>query len=72
LGGQDPRAYFIGYTITDTQGRRFPARMARSFLAVKGETAGCRCQFDGTTLDNTHKVGEQRMAAAARARDSGG
>src|SRR5215470_10514020 len=42
-GAQDPAAYFIGYTITDTQRLQVSVRTG------------------DYTLDNSHKVGEQRM-----------
>jgi predicted Zn-dependent protease len=63
LGQQYPPAYFIGYTITDTQraevsgsnGALLSSSEARNrWLQVSVRTG----QYD---LDNTHKVGEQRM-----------
>jgi predicted Zn-dependent protease len=60
---QDPVAYFIGYTITDTQraevsgsnGALLSSTEARNrWLQVSVRTGSY-------TLDNTHKVGEQRM-----------
>ncbi len=63
LGQQSPPAYFIGYTITDTQraevsgsnGALLSSSEARNrWLQVSVRTG----QYD---LDNTHKVGEQRM-----------
>ncbi len=63
LGGQEPPAYFIGYTITDTQ--RAEVSGSNGALLSSGEARNRWLQVSvrtGTyTLDNTHKVGEQRM-----------
>jgi predicted Zn-dependent protease len=65
LGGQDPRAYFIGYTITETQ--RAEVSGSNGALLSSSEARNRWLQVSvrtGTyTLDNTHKVGEQRMAS---------
>src|SRR5258708_23485799 len=63
LGGQDPRAYFIGYTITDTQ--RAEGSGSNGALLSSSEARNRWLQVSvrtgSYTLDNTHKVGEQRM-----------
>src|SRR5258708_37011089 len=65
LGGQDPRAYFIGYTITETQ----RAEVSGSNGALLSSSEGRNRWLQGSvrtgsyTLDNTHKVGEQRVAS---------
>ncbi len=63
LGGQEPPAYFIGYTITDTQ--RAEVSGSNGALLSSSEARNRWLQVSvrtGTyTLDNTHKVGEQRM-----------
>jgi len=63
LGAQQPPAYFIGYTITDTQ--RAEVSGSNGALLSSSEARNRWLQVSvrtGTyTLDNTHKVGEQRM-----------
>ncbi len=63
LGAQLPPAYFVGYTITDTQ--RGEVSGSNGALLSSGEARNRWLQVSvrtGTyTLDNTHKVGEQRM-----------
>jgi hypothetical protein len=63
LGGQEPPAYFIGYTVTDAQ--RAEVSGSNGALLSSSEAHNRWLQVSvrtGTyTLDNTHKVGEQRM-----------
>jgi len=63
LGGQEPPAYFIGYTITDTQ--RAEVSGSNGALLSSSEARNRWLQVSvragSYTLDNTHKVGEQRM-----------
>ena len=63
LGGQEPPAYFMGYTITDTQ--RAEVSGSNGALLSSSETRNRWLQVSvrtgSYTLDNTHKVGEQRM-----------
>jgi len=63
LSGQEPPAYFIGYTATDTQ--RAEVSGSNGALLSSSEAHNRWLQVSvrtGTyTLDNTHKVGEQRM-----------
>ena len=63
LGGQEPPAYFIGYTITDTQ--RAEVSGSNGALLSSSEARNRWLQVSvrtGTyTLDNTHKVGERQM-----------
>jgi TldD protein len=65
LGGQDPRAYFIGYTITDTQRAEVSGSNGALLSSSEGRNRWLQVSVRaGTyTLDNTHKVGEQRMAS---------
>lgn len=62
-GAQDPAAYFIGYTITDTQ--RAEVSGSNGALLSSAENRNRWLQVSVRTgdykLDNTHKVGEQRM-----------
>ncbi len=66
LGGQEPPAYFIGYTITDTQ--RAEVSGSNGALLSSSEARNRWLQVSvragSYTLDNTHKVGEQRMPSA--------
>jgi predicted Zn-dependent protease len=63
LGGQEPPAYFIGYTITDTQ--RAEVSGSNGALLSSSEARNRWLQVSvragSYTLDNTHKVGDQRM-----------
>lgn len=63
LGAQDPPAYFMGYTITDTQ--RAEVSGSNGALLSSSEAHNRWLQVSvrtgSYTLDNTHKVGEQRM-----------
>src|SRR2546423_106214 len=63
LGGQEPPAYFIGYTVTDTQ--RAEVSGSNGALLSSSEARNRWLQVSvrtgSYTLDNTHKVGEQRM-----------
>ena len=63
LGEQRPPAYFIGYTITDTQ--RAEVSGSNGALLSSSEARNRWLQVSvrtgSYTLDNTHKVGEQRM-----------
>src|ERR1700757_954136 len=63
LGSQRPPAYFIGYTITDTQ--RAEVSGSNGALLSSSEARNRWLQVSvragSYTLDNTHKVGEQRM-----------
>jgi predicted Zn-dependent protease len=63
LSVQEPPAYFIGYTVTDTQ--RAEVSGSNGALLSSSEAHNRWLQVSvrtGTyTLDNTHKVGEQRM-----------
>src|SRR6202162_583679 len=65
LGGQDPRAYFIGYTITDTQRAEVSGSNGALLSSSEGRNRWLQVSVrTGTyTLDNTHKGGEQRMAS---------
>jgi predicted Zn-dependent protease len=60
---QDPAAYFIGYTVTDTQ--RAEVSGSNGALLSSTENRNRWLQVSVRTgdynLDNTHKVGEQRM-----------
>jgi len=60
---QDPAAYFIGYTVTDTQ--RAEVSGSNGALLSSSEARNRWLQVSvrtgSYTLDNTHKVGEQRM-----------
>jgi predicted Zn-dependent protease len=62
-GQQDPAAYFISYTITDTQ--RAEVSGSNGALLSSSEARNRWLQVSvrtgGYNLDNTHKVGEQRM-----------
>ena len=62
-GKQDPAAYFIGYTITETQ--RAEVSGSNGALLSSSENRNRWLQVSvragDYTLDNTHKVGEQRM-----------
>jgi len=66
LGGQEPPAYFIGYTITDTQ--RAEVSGSNGALLSSSEARNRWLQVSvragSYTLDNTHKVGEQRMPSS--------
>jgi TldD protein len=66
LGGQDPRAYFIGYTITETQRAEVSGSNGALLSSSEGRNRWLQVSVRaGTyTLDNTHKVGEQRMASS--------
>src|ERR1041385_1258435 len=63
LSAQDPPGYFIGYTITDTQ--RAEVSGSNGALLSSSEAHNRWLQVavraGSYTLDNTHKVGEQRM-----------
>ena len=63
LSAQDPPGYFIGYTITDTQ--RAEVSGSNGALLSSSEAHNRWLQVSvrtgSYTLDNTHKVGEQRM-----------
>jgi TldD protein len=63
LSAQEPPAYFIGYTITDTQ--RAEVSGSNGALLSSTENRNRWLQVAVRTgdykLDNTHKVGEQRM-----------
>lgn len=63
LSQQDPGAYFIGYTITDTQ--RAEVSGSNGALLSSSENRNRWLQVSVRTgdynLDNTHKVGDQRM-----------
>jgi len=62
-GAQDPAAYFIGYTVTDMQ--RADVSGSNGALLSSTESRNRWLQVSvrtgDYTLDNTHKVGEQRM-----------
>src|SRR5215468_3376357 len=63
LSAQDPPAYYIGYTITDTQ--RAEVSGSNGALLSSSENRNRWLEVAVRTgsydLDNTHKVGEQRM-----------
>jgi predicted Zn-dependent protease len=63
LSMQEPPAYFIGYTVTDTQ--RAEVSGSNGALLSSSEARNRWLQVSvrtgSYTLDNTHKVGEQRM-----------
>src|SRR5712672_2447309 len=63
LGEQRPPAYFIGYTITDTQRAEVSGSNGALLSSSEARTRWLQVSVQtGTyTLDNTHKVGEQRM-----------
>ena len=65
LGGQDPRAYFIGYTITDAQRAEVSGSNGALLSSSEGRNRWLQVSVRAGTyaLDNTHKVGEQRMAS---------
>src|SRR5256714_14452405 len=62
LSGQDPKAYFIGYTITDTQ--RAEVSGSNGALLSSGENRNrwleVAVRTGDYTLDNTHKIGERQ------------
>ena len=71
LQAQEPPAYFIGYTVTDTQ--RSDVSGSNGALLSSTENRNrwleVSVRTGSYTLDNTHKVGERQQAAtAARAR----
>jgi predicted Zn-dependent protease len=63
LSAQEPPAYFVGYTITDT--KRAEVSGSNGALLSSSEARNRWLQVSvrtgSYTLDNTHKVGEQRM-----------
>ena len=63
LSKQDPPAYYIGYTVTDTQ--RVDVSGSNGALLNSSETRNRWLEVSVRTgsydLDNTHKVGEQQM-----------
>ena len=69
-GAQDPAAYFIGYTITDTQSADVSG--SNGALLSSAENRNRWLQVSVRTgdykLDNTHKVGERGCRAAGPAR----
>ena len=62
LGAQDPKAYFIGYTITDTQ--RADVSGSNGALLSSNENRNRWLEVSVRTgdydLDNTHKLGERQ------------
>jgi TldD protein len=62
LGGQDPQAYYIGYTITDTQ--RAEVSGSNGALLSSSENRNRWLEVSVRTgsydLDNTHRVGERQ------------
>jgi TldD protein len=62
LSTQDPKAYFIGYTITDTQ--RAEVSGSNGALLSSGENRNRWLEVSVRTgdynLDNTHKIGERQ------------
>src|ERR1700686_3454502 len=65
LKAQDPPAYFLGYTVTDTQRSDVSGSNGALLTSTEGRNRWLQVSVrTGTyTLDNTHKVGEQRMAS---------
>src|SRR5213082_4310861 len=65
LGAQDPPAYYLGYTITETQ--RVDVSGSNGALLNSNETRNRWLEVSVRTgsydLDNTHKVGERQMAS---------
>ena len=63
LGKQDPPAYYMGYTVTDSQ--RVDVSGSNGALLNSGETRNRWLEVSVRTgsysLDNTHKVGERQM-----------
>ena len=68
LNAQDPPAYFLGYTVTDTQ--RVNVSGSNGALLSSDENRNRWLEVSVRTgsydLDNTHKVGERQEPAAAR------
>ena len=68
LQAQDPPAYFVGYTVTDTQ----RADVSGSNGALLSSTEGrnrwleVSVRTGSYTLDDTHKVGERQQARRSR------
>jgi TldD protein len=62
-GAQDPAAYFIGYTITDTQRAEVSGSNGALLSSTENHNRWLQVSVrtGDYTLDNTHKVGEQRM-----------
>jgi TldD protein len=63
LGQQEPPAYFMGYTITDTQRAEVSGSNGALLSSSEGRNRWLQVSVrTGTyTLDNTHKVGERQM-----------
>src|SRR5438309_12038609 len=78
LGGQEPPAYFIGYTITNTQ--RAEVSGSNGALLSRSEARDCWMQTavrtGNYTPDNMHKVGERQWPSGqpgtASPEDNGG
>jgi TldD protein len=62
-GSQDPAAYFIGYTITDTQRAEVSGSNGALLSSTENHNRWLQVSVrtGDYTLDNTHKVGDQRM-----------
>jgi TldD protein len=67
LGAQDPPAYYLGYTITDTQ--RVDVSGSNGALLNSNETRNRWLEVSVRTgsysLDDTHKVGERQMPSGS-------
>src|SRR5207237_1425590 len=67
LGAQDPPAYYLGYTITDTQ--RVDVSGSNGALLNSSETRNRWLEVSVRTgsynLDDTHKVGERQMQSGS-------
>jgi TldD protein len=63
LGQQEPPAYFMGYTITDTKRAEVSGSNGALLSSREGRNRWLQVSVrTGTyTLDNTHKVGERQM-----------
>jgi TldD protein len=63
LGQQEPPAYFMGYTITDTKRAEVSGSNGALLSSSEGRNRWLQVSVrTGTyTLDNTHKVGERQM-----------
>ena len=64
LKAQDPPAYFVGYTVTETQRANVSGSNGALLTARTAAIVGWkfRCARAVTTLDDTHKVGERQQA----------
>src|SRR6202163_2456546 len=64
LKAQDPPAYFLGYTVTDTQRSDVPGSNGALLTSTEGRNRWLEVSVrtGSYTLDNSHKVGERQQA----------